>query len=131
MKYSLNLKKERVNKIINAKQSEINSINDTIKTLKRYEKKFNDEYYIKYNKYLKIIERQIEEEKKEKIRMILEELNKYFDEEPEDFRFDRFKKLNEKFQYLLNEESNVIHEKKDGENLIDSEFKAQKRYLYV
>ncbi len=64
MKYSLNLKKERVNKIINAKQSEINSINDTIKTLKRYEKKFNDEYYIKYNKYLKIIERQIEEEKK-------------------------------------------------------------------
>ena len=71
------------------------------------------------------------EEKKEKIRMILEELNKYFDEEPEDFRFDRFKKLNEKFQYLLNEESNVIHEKKDGENLIDGEFKAQKRYLYV
>ena len=64
MKYSLNLKKERVNKIINAKQSEINSINDTIKTLKKYEKKFNDEYYIKYNKYLKIIERQIEEEKK-------------------------------------------------------------------
>ena len=71
------------------------------------------------------------EEKKEKIRMILEELNKYFDEEPEDFRFERFKKLNEKFQYLLNEESNVRHEKKDGENLIDSEFKAQKRYLYV
>ena len=71
------------------------------------------------------------EEKKEKIRMILEELNKYFDEEPEDFRFDRFKKLNEKFQYLLNEESNVIHEKKDGENLIDGVFKAQKRYLYV
>ena len=71
------------------------------------------------------------EEKKEKIRMILEELNKYFDEEPEDFRFDRFKKLNEKFQYLLNEESNVIHEKKDGENLIDGEFKSQKRYLYV
>ena len=71
------------------------------------------------------------EEKKEKIRMILEELNKYFDEEPEDFRFERFKKLNEKFQYLLNEESNVIHEKKDGENLIDGEFKAQKRYLYV
>ena len=64
MKYSFNLKKERVNKIINTKQSEINSINDTIKTLKKYEKKFNDEYYIKYNKYLKIIERQIEEEKK-------------------------------------------------------------------
>ena len=71
------------------------------------------------------------EEKKEKIRMILEDLNKYFDEEPEDFRFDRFKKLNEKFQYLLNEESNVIHEKKDGENLISEDFKAQQRYLYV
>ena len=71
------------------------------------------------------------EEKKEKIRMILEDLNKYFDEYPEDFRFERFKKLNEKFQYLLNEESNVIHEKKDGENLISNEFRAQKRYLYV
>ena len=71
------------------------------------------------------------EEKKERIRMILEDLNKYFDEEPEDFRFDRFKKLNEKFQYLLNEESNVIHEKIDGENLISDEFKGQQRYLYV
>ena len=70
------------------------------------------------------------EEKKEKIRMILEDLNKYFDEEPEDFRFERFKKLNEKFQYLLNEESNVIHEKKEGENLISDEFKANPRYLY-
>ena len=71
------------------------------------------------------------EEKKERIRMILEDLNKYFDEEPEDFRFDRFKKLNEKFQYLLNEESNVIHEKKGEENLISEEFKTKKRYLYV
>ena len=71
------------------------------------------------------------EEKKERIRIILEDLNKYFDEEPEDFRFDRFKKLNEKFQYLLNEESNVIHEKIDGENLINDEFKGQQRYLYV
>ncbi len=71
------------------------------------------------------------EEKKERIRMILEDLNQYFDEEPEDFRFDRFKKLNEKFQYLLNEESNVIHEKKGEENLISEEFKTKKRYLYV
>ena len=71
------------------------------------------------------------EEKKEKIRMILEELNKYFDEEPEDFRFDRFKKLNEKFQYLLNEESNVLHEKVNGENLIDDDFKANRRYIYT
>ena len=69
--------------------------------------------------------------KKERIRIILEDLNKYFDEEPEDFRFDRFKKLNEKFQYLLNEESNVIHEKKGEENLISEEFKTKKRYLYV
>ena len=71
------------------------------------------------------------EEKKERIRMILEDLNQYFDEEPEDFRFDRFKKLNEKFQYLLNEESNVIHEKKGEENLISEEFKTKKRYLYI
>ena len=72
------------------------------------------------------------EEKKEKIRMILADLNKYFDEEPEDFRFDRFKKLNEKFQYLLNEESNVVHQKIDGDNLIDDDdFKAKRRYLYT
>ena len=71
------------------------------------------------------------DEKKEKIRMILAELNKYFDEEPEDFRFDRFKKLNEKFQYLLNEESNVLHEKVNGENLIDDDFKASRRYIYT
>ena len=71
------------------------------------------------------------DEKKGKIRMILAELNKYFDEEPEDFRFDRFKKLNEKFQYLLNEESNVLHEKVNGENLIDDDFKANRRYIYT
>ena len=71
------------------------------------------------------------EEKKEKIRMILEDLNKYFDEEPEDFRFERFKKLNEKFQYLLNEESNIIHEKKDEGELISSEMQPKQRYLYV
>ena len=69
--------------------------------------------------------------KKDKIRLILTDLNKYFDEEPEDFRFDRFKKLNEKFQYLLNEESNVLHEKVSGENLIDDDFKANRRYIYT
>ena len=72
------------------------------------------------------------DEKKENIRMILEDLNKYFYEEPEDFRFDRFKKLNEKFQYLLIEESNVIHEKKGGDLISDDDdFKINQRYLYV
>ena len=70
--------------------------------------------------------------KKDKIRLILSELNNYFYEEPEDFRFERFKKLNEKFQYLLNEESNILHEKIDGENLIDDEFKpSRRRYIYT
>ena len=54
------------------------------------------------------------EEKKEQIRVLLDELNKYFEEEPDDMRFDRFKKLNEKFQYLLLEESNVLREMKEG-----------------
>ena len=71
------------------------------------------------------------EEKKERIRVILVDLNKYFDEEPEDFRFERFTKLNEKFQYLLNEESNIIHEKKEEGDLISSEMVPKQRYLYV
>ena len=71
------------------------------------------------------------DEKKEKIRMILAELNKYFDEEPEDFRFDRFKQLNEKFQYLLIEESDVIHEKKGGDLISDDYKVVNQRYLYV
>ena len=54
------------------------------------------------------------EEKKEQIRVLLDDLNKYFEEEPDDMRFDRFKKLNEKFQYLLLEESNVLREMKEG-----------------
>ena len=71
------------------------------------------------------------EGKKERIRIILEDLNKYFYEEPEDFRFNIFKKLNEKFQYLLNEESNVIHEKRDERELISSEMVPKQRYLYT
>ena len=54
------------------------------------------------------------EEKKEQIRVLLDDLNKFFEEEPDDMRFDRFKKLNEKFQYLLIEESNVLREVKEG-----------------
>ena len=69
--------------------------------------------------------------KKERIRIILEDLNKYFDEEPEDFRFDRFKQLNEKFQYLLIEESDVIHEKKGGDLISDDYKVVNQRYLYV
>ena len=99
--------------------------------LKEYEKTID---MMAREKNPEIIKTDVElniEEKKEKIRIILEDLNKYFDEEPEDFRFDRFKKLNEKYQYLLNEESNVIHQKVDGENLIDDDFRAKKRYIYT
>ena len=58
------------------------------------------------------------EERKEQIRVLLSDLNKFFEEEPDDIRFDRFKKLNEKFQYLLIEESNILHEEKEGANSV-------------
>ena len=58
------------------------------------------------------------EERKEQIRVLLADLNKYFEEEPNDIRFDRFTKLNEKFQYLLIEESNILHEGKEEEKSI-------------
>ena len=63
MKFSVNMKKERVNKIIDSKQSQINKLNETIKTLKNVKEQFNNEFNIKYNQYLQNIERQIEEEK--------------------------------------------------------------------
>ena len=56
------------------------------------------------------------EEKKEQIRDLLFDLNQFFEKKPDDKRFDRFKKLNEKFQYLLIEESNILHEEKEGVN---------------
>ena len=53
------------------------------------------------------------QERKEQIREFIFDLNKFFEEKPNDKRFDRFKKLNEKFQYLLIEESNIEEEKKE------------------
>ena len=58
------------------------------------------------------------EERKEQIRVLLSDLNQFFEEEPDDIRFDRFKKLNEKFQFLLKEESDILHEEKEGLNSI-------------
>ena len=59
------------------------------------------------------------EERKEQIRVLLSELNKFFEEHPGDNRFDRFKKLNEKFQYLLIEESNVLNEGKEEKGVVE------------
>ena len=64
MKFSVNMKKERVNKIINSKKSQINKLNETINSLKNVQEQFNNEFHIKYNQYLQYIERQIEDEKK-------------------------------------------------------------------
>ena len=63
LKFSVNMKKERVNKIIDSKKSQIRKLNLTIKTLKNVKEQFNNEFHIKYNQYLQNIERQIEEEK--------------------------------------------------------------------
>ncbi len=53
------------------------------------------------------------EEIKEQIRFIIADLNKFFEENPKDKKFYRFKKLNEKYQFLLFEESKVLLGKKE------------------
>jgi hypothetical protein len=55
------------------------------------------------------------EERKEQIRILLTEFNNLIKTNPRDFRIKILKKLNEKFQYLLSEESFIFKEE-EGKN---------------
>ena len=59
--------------------------------------------------------------------------NKIYDEREREKDYDQFRRSDDKKEYLriLEEQINYKNELKRRENLIDSEFKAQKRYLYV
>ena len=86
--------------------------------LKEYEKTLDLIYRDKVSEEKKTEFELNNEERKEQIRVLLSDLNHFFEEEPDDIRFDRFKKLNEKFQFLLIEESNILHDEKEGGNSI-------------
>ena len=70
------------------------------------------------------------EETKEQIRMLLSDLNNFFEDKPKDKKIDRFKKLNEKFQYLLLEESNIKRDHEEGINYSSIDTKKI-RYLPI
>ena len=78
MKYSLIMKKERVNRIIENKTNEISSLNETIKSLQFAKEKYNNEYSVKYYYYLKNLLKQIEEEKEinQKLMLKINEIKK-------------------------------------------------------
>ena len=68
------------------------------------------------------------QERKEQIRELFSDLNKFFEEKPKEKRFDRFKKLNEKFQYLLIEESNM-HQDENKEEMNKNDNEENKREI--
>ena len=78
MKYSLIMKKERVNRIIENKTNEISSLNETIKSLQFAKEKYNNEYSVKYYYYLKNLLKQIEDEKEinQKLMLKINEIKK-------------------------------------------------------
>ena len=70
------------------------------------------------------------EERKEQIRIHISELNHFFENNPKDVRINRFRKLNEKYQYLLLEESNILNEEKEEvSNTIDNCDKKSVRFF--
>ncbi len=78
--------------------------------LKEYEKNLDLIFREKIpeNKKTKLL--LINEERKEQIRIVLSELNDFFFNNPKNIGIKRLKKLNEKFQSLLTEESFMIKE---------------------
>ena len=62
MKYNLKRKKERAKRIIEDKKSQSLSIDHTINSINKYKQQFIKGIYVKYNDYLKMIERQYKKE---------------------------------------------------------------------
>lgn len=63
MKYTSNIKKERAVRLKETFENEIESINDTIKSLKQAKQLFNDTFYVKFGDYVKHLSNQKEIEK--------------------------------------------------------------------
>ena len=97
--------------------------------LKQFEKALDKMYRGQILECQKSMYELNKEEMKEKIRILLEELNHIFEQNPKDKRCFRFKKLNEKFQYLLFEESNIIKEQDEDFDDSDTNQKGM-RYFF-
>ena len=63
MKYTAEIKKERALRLQESYNNEIESINDSIKSMQQAKKLFNDDFLSKYNEYVKHLAIQKEEEK--------------------------------------------------------------------
>ena len=62
LKYSLNIKRERLTRLNEEKISKIYSIDNTIHSLKKSNELFVDNFYNKFNKYLNVLERRLNKE---------------------------------------------------------------------
>lgn len=62
LKYSLNIKRERLTRLNEEKISKIYSIDNTIQSLKKSNELFVDNFYNKFNKYLNVLERRLNKE---------------------------------------------------------------------
>ena len=62
IKYTLDIKKERINRFIEDNISQMHFINETIKSVKNMNELFGNEVYAKYNEYLKKLERLYKDE---------------------------------------------------------------------
>ena len=79
MKYTHTIKQERAIRLKETYENEIESINDTIKSLKQAKTLFNDTFYVKFGEYVKRLSNQKEIEKS-KSAGLLEEIIKYKNE---------------------------------------------------
>ena len=71
-------------------------------------------------------------ERKEEIRLLLLDLNEFYSKNPEERRsLDRYKKLNEKFQQLLLEESNINQDDQTDEGHNSNKSSNQKCIRFV
>lgn len=63
MKYTANIKQERAIRLQETYENEVESINDTIKSLKQAQSLFNETFYVKFGDYVKHLSNQREIEK--------------------------------------------------------------------
>ena len=79
IKYTAHIKQERVIRLKETYENEVESINDTIRSLKQAQSLFNDTFYVKFGEYIKHLSNQREIEKAKNANL-LEETIKYKNE---------------------------------------------------
>ena len=98
MKYTANIKQERAIRLQETYENEVESINDTIKSLKQAQSLFNETFYVKFGDYVKHLSNQREIEKA-KSSNLLEEIIKYKNE---------ISQIESKIRKIEQDKSNVV-----------------------